>query len=383
MESKNFKNNNYNNNQYSGMIKMEFCPYCNRLIKNNIFDQHIATHIQNFNSNNNNNQNYSEINTNKKPEGNYINCSDEPYEYPSLSEIQNSNNESVINNYPTLSTLNNISSENNNHINNDTDENIKINIPNRIVTFSNTKSFSKNINNINSINIIQKNNNNISNKNNNHEPQLTKINSNTYKIGNDEFEDLTDEANDIKNKQLEEEAYKKKILGIADSKNDDIYIEKKDISIGEKIGNFIEDHAESIMTVIDIVGCVLLNGPSIVRTYVRIENLITGNRNDSDNENIEDDGGEPNNISELENKEKDLETILKFLPIYELKEKQKCNNNCIICLSEFEVGDKISTIPCFHVFHTKCIQEWLENNLSCPICKYEIRLSSFIGNKYN
>ena len=382
MESKNINSNNYNNNQYTGMIQMEFCPYCTRLIQNHIFDQHLAAHIQEFNSHTNS-QNNTERNRKQNSEGNYINCSEETYVYPSFSEIQAQNNPSIINTYRSSSIINNNSSENDDYFNHDTDENIKINTPNKIITFSHANTFSKNNNNLNSINI----NSNIraphSNRSN-REPQVTKINSNTYKIGNDEFEDLTDEANDIKNKQLEEEAYKKKILGIAEAPNEEIYAEKKDISIGERIGNFFEDHAESIMTVIDIVGCVLLNGPSIVRTYVRIENMITGHgNNDHLNENIEDDGGERNYISELESKEKDLDTILKFLPIYELKEKQKCNNSCVICLSEFEVGDKISTIPCFHVFHTKCIQEWLETNLTCPVCKFEIRLSTFIGNKYN
>ena len=45
------------------------------------------------------------------------------------------------------------------------------------------------------------------------------------------------------------------------------------------------------------------------------------------------------------------------------------SRKCLICLSEFEEGDKLTTLPCIHTFHTDCISEWLRRKHECPICK--------------
>lgn len=44
------------------------------------------------------------------------------------------------------------------------------------------------------------------------------------------------------------------------------------------------------------------------------------------------------------------------------------NNNCAICLSEFEEGDDVRQLPCFHRFHTGEIDTWLTKNEKCPVC---------------
>jgi len=43
---------------------------------------------------------------------------------------------------------------------------------------------------------------------------------------------------------------------------------------------------------------------------------------------------------------------------------------CAICLEIFESGDSIRTIPCFHSFHTHCLDPWLRIKAICPICKH-------------
>lgn len=47
------------------------------------------------------------------------------------------------------------------------------------------------------------------------------------------------------------------------------------------------------------------------------------------------------------------------------------NPVCNICL--LEVGDDPAcALPCFHVFHSPCAKEWLQRNLSCPICRADV-----------
>ena len=41
---------------------------------------------------------------------------------------------------------------------------------------------------------------------------------------------------------------------------------------------------------------------------------------------------------------------------------------CVICLGEFLIGEEVLTLPCFHFFHSKCINEWYKYGKKCPIC---------------
>ncbi|XWS65445.1 hypothetical protein CRYUN_Cryun05aG0113100 [Craigia yunnanensis] len=46
------------------------------------------------------------------------------------------------------------------------------------------------------------------------------------------------------------------------------------------------------------------------------------------------------------------------------------NGPCSICLSEYQPNDTIRCIPdCHHCFHVDCIDEWLQMNATCPLCR--------------
>lgn len=45
---------------------------------------------------------------------------------------------------------------------------------------------------------------------------------------------------------------------------------------------------------------------------------------------------------------------------------------CTICLDNIKKGKRIKTLPCFHQFHVRCIDKWLENSYFCPVCKGNI-----------
>jgi len=48
---------------------------------------------------------------------------------------------------------------------------------------------------------------------------------------------------------------------------------------------------------------------------------------------------------------------------------------CIVCLCDFEDGERIRRLPCNHVFHTVCVDEWLGRDAHCPLCRHGLRQS--------
>ncbi len=67
--------------------------------------------------------------------------------------------------------------------------------------------------------------------------------------------------------------------------------------------------------------------------------------------------------------------ILNELPETKIDDINKLDpekKNCVICLEDFKNGDKATVLPCIHLFHTSCIQNWLKTQNSCPICKFKL-----------
>ncbi|KAK7272529.1 hypothetical protein RJT34_29185 [Clitoria ternatea] len=49
---------------------------------------------------------------------------------------------------------------------------------------------------------------------------------------------------------------------------------------------------------------------------------------------------------------------------------RNCGGDCAICLEEFQVGQFCQVFPmCQHIFHSHCIDRWLQKKLTCPICR--------------
>ncbi|KAF8784618.1 RING finger protein 150-like isoform X1 [Argiope bruennichi] len=47
---------------------------------------------------------------------------------------------------------------------------------------------------------------------------------------------------------------------------------------------------------------------------------------------------------------------------------------CAICIEHFQHGELIRSLPCNHCFHKICIDPWLLEQRSCPMCKLDILL---------
>mmetsp|Transcript_1851 Transcript_1851/g.5582 ORF Transcript_1851/g.5582 Transcript_1851/m.5582 type:complete len:628 (+) Transcript_1851:128-2011(+) len=46
---------------------------------------------------------------------------------------------------------------------------------------------------------------------------------------------------------------------------------------------------------------------------------------------------------------------------------------CMVCLCPFEEGERVRRLPCNHVFHTACVDEWLGRDAHCPLCRHSLR----------
>lgn len=45
---------------------------------------------------------------------------------------------------------------------------------------------------------------------------------------------------------------------------------------------------------------------------------------------------------------------------------------CMVCLEDFQLTQPCRRLPCSHVFHKTCIDEWLRRCTDCPICKANV-----------
>lgn len=45
---------------------------------------------------------------------------------------------------------------------------------------------------------------------------------------------------------------------------------------------------------------------------------------------------------------------------------------CSVCINDYAQGNKLRRLPCSHEFHIHCIDRWLSENNTCPICRQPI-----------
>ncbi|XP_075566578.1 RING finger protein 11 isoform X2 [Pelecanus crispus] len=47
---------------------------------------------------------------------------------------------------------------------------------------------------------------------------------------------------------------------------------------------------------------------------------------------------------------------------------EKKIRECVICMMDFVYGDPIRFLPCMHIYHLDCIDDWLMRSFTCPSC---------------
>jgi len=48
------------------------------------------------------------------------------------------------------------------------------------------------------------------------------------------------------------------------------------------------------------------------------------------------------------------------------------NDSCTVCIADFEESDGIRMLPCTHIYHIACIDDWLKRKKNCPMCRKSI-----------
>lgn len=47
---------------------------------------------------------------------------------------------------------------------------------------------------------------------------------------------------------------------------------------------------------------------------------------------------------------------------------------CVVCLSDYHADDTLRILPfCGHFFHSSCIDIWLQQHCTCPVCRVSLR----------
>ncbi|KAG8232113.1 hypothetical protein J437_LFUL011656 [Ladona fulva] len=54
------------------------------------------------------------------------------------------------------------------------------------------------------------------------------------------------------------------------------------------------------------------------------------------------------------------------------KEMQGDGECCAVCIEPYKISDVIRILPCKHEFHKSCIDPWLLEHRTCPMCKMDI-----------
>jgi len=64
------------------------------------------------------------------------------------------------------------------------------------------------------------------------------------------------------------------------------------------------------------------------------------------------------------------ERAIKNLPQHTItQENVDAGVECSICMDTFKLGEVVKRLPCCHMFHTPCIEPWLQLHNTCPICR--------------
>ena len=363
------------------------CPYCNQLMSQELYNDHILCHEleneDNYNPSNNIN-NYQRNISNNEPNNNSFfsglfsnsnsNSNHQNNENNNANNANNNQNENIFSKvFNIISSP--FQSQNNNEINSNNSSNINNNNKNQDPGFFNSfigrnpyRNNDELNNNINNNRNMDNNNNNNRNNNNNIPPSEQESNifqtiSNSIASA---FNNLGEIGNEIKNISNNINSSTLVRTGLLNNNPSRLMGNNQSNIVNNYNNHNNTNIIQNIRLPLPVHGPLIINNRNpLVEVFPPV--II----------------GERGHVIDINNNRRinpnDLNRIMELLPSTILKEKKEGENNeCVVCLSSFEVGDSITTLPCVHIFHTDCIKSWLESNNSCPICKFEITLNSIM-----
>ena len=48
---------------------------------------------------------------------------------------------------------------------------------------------------------------------------------------------------------------------------------------------------------------------------------------------------------------------------------------CLICLDEFNHGQRVTMIKCGHIYHKNCLDTWFLKKQTCPLCDEQLTIN--------
>ena len=57
---------------------------------------------------------------------------------------------------------------------------------------------------------------------------------------------------------------------------------------------------------------------------------------------------------------------------YKLNEDLEESDNCSICLENYNKDNIINVLKCGHKYHKDCIDDWINDNNKCPLCRLSL-----------
>ena len=59
---------------------------------------------------------------------------------------------------------------------------------------------------------------------------------------------------------------------------------------------------------------------------------------------------------------------VRSLPTVKFSKKEK-ETKCSVCMGDFRANEEVFKLQCGHIYHKKCLKEWLKKSMYCPLCK--------------
>jgi hypothetical protein len=114
---------------------------------------------------------------------------------------------------------------------------------------------------------------------------------------------------------------------------------------------------------------------------------LAGDSDDDDDDDAysDDDGIDPDNMTyeQLLELEEHIGTVncgatkadIEVCPVHTFMGTNGNKNSplCLVCQEDYEIGNLLRTLPCHHAYHKDCIDKWLSQKPTCPVCHRSVK----------